>query len=60
MMTKNMTEPFLESAVSLMEEMCLYLHTLALKKMLCLCFPNSATTSSKSSFQNGFKLCVEG
>lgn len=33
MMTKNMTEPFLES--SLMEEVCPYLHILALKKMFC-------------------------
>lgn len=36
MMTKNMTEPFLESTVSsLMEEVCLYLHILALKQMFC-------------------------
>lgn len=36
MMTKTMTEPFLESTVSsLMEEVCLYLHILALKKMVC-------------------------
>lgn len=56
MMTKNMTEPFLESTVSsLMEEVCL-----ALKKVFCPVFPNSATASSKPSFQNGFKPCVEG
>lgn len=60
-MTKNMTEPFLESTVSsLMGEVCLYLHILALKKMLCPLFPNSATASSKPSFQNRFKSCVEG
>lgn len=36
MMTKNMSEPFLDSTVSsLMEEVCPYLHILALKKMFC-------------------------
>lgn len=39
MMTKNMTEPFLESTVSsLMEAVYLYLYILALKKMFCPLF----------------------
>lgn len=60
MMTKSMTELFLESIVSsLMEEVCLYLPPSPEIDVLLSVFPNSATTSSKSSFQNGFK-CVEG
>lgn len=39
MKTKNMTEPCLESTVSsLMGEVCLYLHILALKKVFCPLF----------------------
>lgn len=60
MMVKDMTEPFLESTISsLMTGVSVFTHPGPEKDVLPSVFPNSATASSKPSFQNGFKPCVE-
>lgn len=60
-MTKNTTEPSRKHCQLLNgRDVSVFTHHSPEKDVLPSVFPNSATISSKPSFQNGFKPCAEG